>query len=161
MLRTTTQRVIAIGILAVAVTTVAFGWGARLARGGPALDDAALTLVRIQELTGIGPDERTHRLFASRAGFTTTLNGLGRIGAQVNGQQLADGAYHTLYVQLHDSYQRITAEGTTVSGSLSESGQATHLRIRGMIMVKNGCATPLRMFDLPTYYRYPECVREE
>jgi hypothetical protein len=104
-------------------------------------------LVRILELHGTGPDGNSRLLYASQDGYTTTLDALGRVGSQVNAEGLQEGAYHTLYVRLHDSYQRIAPDGRMTAGSFSGQDKPTLLRVRGMIMVRDGRATPLRMLD--------------
>ncbi len=104
-------------------------------------------LVSILELHGTGPDGNSHRLYTSQEGYTTTLDALGRIGSQVNAEGLQEGAYHTLYARLHDSYQRIAPDGRVITGSFSEQGKPTFLRVRGMVMVRDGRASPLRMLD--------------
>lgn len=111
-------------------------------------------LVRILELSGTGPDGNCYKLYASQNGYITNLNTLGRIGSQVNGQGLKEGAYHTLYVRLHDRYQRIGVDGSNTSGSFSEQEKPTYLRVRGMIMVKNGRATAMRMLDHASHHGY-------
>lgn len=120
-----------------------------------------VVLVRILELSAIGPNGVRRTLYRSEEGYTTTLDGLGRIGSQVSAAGLADGAYHTLSVRLHDSYQRIRPDGARESGRFSEQGKPVQLRIRGMIKVEDGSATPLRMLDTPSYYGYPEGYRGE
>jgi hypothetical protein len=104
-------------------------------------------LVRIIELYGTGPDGSSSLLYRNQEGYATTLDALGRVGAQVSAEGLQDGAYHTLYARLHDSYQRIAPDGRVITGSFSEQGKPTFLRVRGMIMVRGGNATPLRMLD--------------
>lgn len=108
-----------------------------------------VALVRIQALEGTGPDLREHRLFAAPEGFVTTLDALGRVGYQVSGAGLDEGGYHTLFVQLADEYERVQADGTRVMHRFSEENRPTRLRVRGMIMVRDGQATPLRMLDEP------------
>lgn len=104
-------------------------------------------LVRILELSATGPDEKSHRLYSSPDGYVTTLDSLGRIGNQVQAKGLKEGPYHTLYVVLHDRYEVIRSNGERYRDSFSDHGKPTRFRIRGMIMVKKGQATPLRMFE--------------
>lgn len=111
-------------------------------------------LVRILALSGTGPDGNSYQLYTSQNGYVTSLDALGRIGSQVNGQGLKEGAYHTLYVRLHDRYQRIGVDGSNISGSFNEQGKPTYLRVRGMIMVKNGRATAMRMLDHASHDSY-------
>lgn len=108
-------------------------------------------LVRVLSLEGTGPDQREHRLFHDPDGFVTTLDALGRVGYQVRGGELAEGGYHTLFVQLADEYKEVRADGTQTRHRFSDKDKPTRLRIRGMVMVKNGDATPLRMLDAPSY----------
>lgn len=110
---------------------------------------AAVILVRIIRLSGTGPDGAERVLFEDPKGFVTTLDTLGRVGYQVSANQLAEGGYHTLFVDLADSYEVIGNDGVRVEKSMSASGRETHRRIRGMIMIRNGAATPLRMLKEP------------
>jgi len=111
-------------------------------------------LVQIVELTGTGPNGRSHQLFQSADGYTTTLNALGRVGSQVSAGNLPEGAYHTLYVRLRDDYEKISADGRRQQGSFSAQGKPTTVRIRGMIMVSGGKATPHRMLEPPGHRAY-------
>lgn len=118
-----------------------------------------VVLVTIVELSAIGPDGSEVTLFEDPTGYVTTLDGLGRIGSQISGRGLADGAYHTLSVRLKDEYSRLGTDGTAHRGSLSDLDKPLQLRIRGMIMVESGTATPMRMFEEASYYGYPEGYR--
>jgi hypothetical protein len=111
-----------------------------------------ITLVRVLSLEGTGPDLQEHRLFSDPAGFVTTLDALGRVGYQVGGAGLADGGYHTLFVQLADEYEMIRPDGSRELRCFSDENKTTRVRVRGMIMVRNGQATPLRMLEDPSYY---------
>lgn len=111
-----------------------------------------IVLVRVLALDGIGPDLREHRLFSRPEGLVTTLDSLGRVGYQVRAKGLAEGGYHTLFVQLADEYQLIQSDGTRLSGRFSEESRPTRRRVRGMVMVRDGKATPLRMLETPSYY---------
>lgn len=109
-------------------------------------------LVRVKELEGTGPDLREHRLFTDSDGFITTLDALGRVGYQVQGTALGEGAYHTLFVQLADEYEVINPDGAHTLRRFTDENKPTRLRVRGMIMVRDGQATPLRMLEDPSYY---------
>lgn len=109
-------------------------------------------LVRVLALDGIGPDLREHRLYNDPEGLVTTLDSLGRVGYQVRARGLAEGGYHTLFVQLADEYQLIQPDGTRLSGRFSEEKMPTRRRVRGMVMVRDKQATPLRMLETPSYY---------
>jgi len=122
-------------------------------------EDRSIILVRILELTGTGPDKQSHLLFSSKEGYTTTMDALGRVGSQVNGTQLADGDYHTLFVTLADDYQRLAQDGSTQGGSLTEDGKPLKMRVHGMIVVEKGHATATRMIESPSYYGYPKGYR--
>lgn len=111
-----------------------------------------IILVRVLSLDGTGPDRREHRLFSDPRGFATTLDTLGRVGYQVSGSGLGEGGYHTLFVQLADEYERLQPDGTRTLRRFSEEDKPTRLRVRGMIMVRGGEATPLRMLEDPSYY---------
>lgn len=116
-------------------------------------------LVRVMELSGTGPDQQSHVLFHSKAGYTTTTDSLGRVGSQVNGTYLVDGEYHTLFVTLADEYKRLAKDGSTQVGSFSEDGKPLIIRVPGMIMVKKGDATAVHMIENPSYYGYPKGYR--
>lgn len=149
-------------LLALFSTTFIGGQLAARTLAGPLQpSEQPVVLVRILELSAIGPDGASRTLYRSEEGYATTLGGLGRIGSQISAAGLADGAYHTLTVRLHDSYQRIRPDGTRENGRFSEQGKPVQLRIRGMIKVEDGSATPLRMLDTPSYYGYPEGYRGE
>lgn len=109
------------------------------------------TLVRVLALESIGPDLEEHRLFSDPGGFITTLDALGRVGYQVNGAGLSEGAYHTLFVQLADEYEVIQTNGTRTQQRFTDENKPTRLRVRGMIMVSDGQATPMRMLEEPSY----------
>ncbi len=109
-------------------------------------------LVRVKVLEGTGPDLHEYRLFTDSHGFVTPINALGRVGYQVQGTKLAEGAYHTLFVQLADEYDVIQPNGTRTQRRFTDENKPTRLRIRGMIMVRDGQATPLRMLEDPPYY---------
>lgn len=141
-------------LMGLTLITVQFSVRA-LATPPPAASSQSHILVHIIELTGTGSDGRTYTLYRDEQGYTTTLNALGRVGSQVNGNTLPDGAYHTLFVRLRDDYQLVGNDGTQRSGKLSEQGKPTTIRIRGMLMVENGRATPLRMLENPNHYRNP------
>ena len=111
-----------------------------------------IVLVRVLALDGTGPDLKEHRLFEAPDGFITTLDALGRVGYQVGGTALIDGGYHTLFVQLADEYERVRPEGTRTKLRFSDEGKPTRMRVRGMIMVRGGEATPLRMLEDPSFY---------
>lgn len=111
-----------------------------------------VVLVHITRLTGTGPDGAEHVLFEDQEGFVTTLDVLGRVGYQVSATGLAEGGYHTLFVELSDHYEVISRDGIRLDKRFSDSGRPTHRRINGMIMVRSGEATPLRMIDDPSYY---------
>lgn len=111
-----------------------------------------IVLVRVLSLYGTGPDLLEHRLFDYPDGFVTTLDALGRVGYQVGGEKLTEGGYHTLFVQLADEYERVRPDGTLTRGRFSDEDKPTRLRIRGMIMVRKGEATPLRMLNDSPYY---------
>lgn len=111
-----------------------------------------VVLVRVLALEGTGPDLQQHRLYADADGVITTLDALGRVGYQVDGDGLAEGGYHTLFVTLADEYEVVQGDGTRTQRRFSEKEQATRRRVRGMIMVRGGQATPLRMLDDPSYY---------
>jgi len=114
-------------------------------RQGP----VAVTLVRILRLSGTGPDGTEQILFEDPDGFITTLDTLGRVGYQVSASNLAEGGYHTLFVDLADRYEVVSQDGIRLEKHFSESGRETHRRVRGMIMVRGGKATPLRMLNEP------------
>jgi hypothetical protein len=111
-----------------------------------------VVLVRVLALEGTGPDLQQHRLYADADGVITTLDALGRVGYQVGGEGLAEGGYHTLFVTLADEYEVVQGDGTRTQRRFSEEEQTTRRRVRGMIMVRGGQATPLRMLDDPSYY---------
>ena len=111
-----------------------------------------VVLVRVMSLEGTGPDLREYQLFNSSDGFITTLDALGRVGYQVQGAGLGDGGYHTLFVQLADEYELLQLDGTRTLRRFSDDNKPTRLRVRGMIMVRGGQATPLRMLEDPSYY---------
>jgi hypothetical protein len=111
-----------------------------------------VVLVHITRLTGTGPDGAEHVLFEDSNGFVTTLDTLGRVGYQVSARGLAEGGYHTLFVELADRYEVISHDGIRLEKRFSESGRETRRRIRGMIMVQGGEASPLRMLEDPSYY---------
>lgn len=111
-----------------------------------------VVLVRVLALEGTGPDLQQHRLYADADGVITTLDALGRVGYQVGGEGLAEGGYHTLFVTLADEYEVVQGDGTRTQRRFSEKDQTTRRRVRGMIMVRGGQATPLRMLDDPSYY---------
>lgn len=135
-----------------------FGWPANASEigGQPATNMQApgrtVVLVRVLSLYGTGPDLREHHLFDYPQGFVTTLDALGRVGYQVEGGGLGEGGYHTLFVQLADEYELVRPDGTRTRGHFSKEDKPTRLRIRGMILVRNGDATPLRMLEDPPYY---------
>ncbi|MDT8403434.1 hypothetical protein [Sulfuriflexus sp.] len=108
--------------------------------------------MRILALEGTGPDRQQHRLYADADGVITTLDALGQVGYQVGSEGLAEGGYHTLFVTLADEYEVVQGDGTRTQRRFSEEDQATRRRVRGMIMVRGGQATPLRMLDDPSYY---------
>ena len=111
-----------------------------------------VVLVRVLALDGTGPDKREHRLFTDPQGFVTTLDAIGRVGYQVGAAGLGEGGYHTLFAELADEYQRVLPDGTQERRRFSAEGKATRVRVRGMVMVRNGEATPLRMLEDPSYY---------
>jgi len=110
---------------------------------------APVVLVRITRLSGTGPDGSEQVLFEAPNGFVTTLDTLGRVGYQVSAHNLADGGYHTLFVDLADRYEVVSHDGIRLEKRFSDSGRETHRRVRGMIMVRGGEATPLRMLNEP------------
>lgn len=120
-----------------------------------------LRMVRILALSGTGPDNAEHTLYASRNGFATPLQEVGRIGYLVQGKGLADGHYHTLYVALADDFQEIYADGTVIEKRLSDTGKERHLRIRGMVLVADGQATPMGMLEYDTPRRLPRGMRDD
>jgi hypothetical protein len=111
-----------------------------------------IALVQITRLTGTGPDGREHVLYEDKSGYATTLDALGRVGSQVSAGGLAEGGYHTLFVELADGYRLLQPNGKVHERRLSEFGQPRRIRIRGMVMVRNGQATPLRMLEATSYY---------
>ena len=111
-----------------------------------------IVLVRVLALDGTGPDLKEHRLFEAPDGFITTLDALGRVGYQVAGAALSEGGYHTLFAQLADEYELVLPDGTRTLRRFSDENKLTRLRVRGMIMVRGGEATPLRMLEDPSYY---------
>jgi hypothetical protein len=121
----------------------------------PPVAAQAHTLVTIHELSGTGTDGKTYLLYNSASGYVTTLNALGRIGSQVDGSTLQDGTYHTLYVRLADQYVRLKPNGQRENGRFSEHNKPTVVRVRGMILVKDGKSTALRMLDGTRHSRYP------
>ncbi len=110
-----------------------------------------VTIVRVLSMDGVGPDRRIYRLFNDTDGFVTTLDALGRVAYQVSGTTLPEGAYHTLFVQLADEYQQIQTDGTELHKYFSVENTPSKRRLRGMIMVRNGKATPLRVLKAPSY----------
>lgn len=118
----------------------------------PAQAAGPIVLVRILSLEGIGPDLKEHRLFSAPKGFVTTLDALGRVGSQVSGAGLAEGGYHTLYAQLADEYEVIQPDGAKTQRRFSDENKTTRVRVRGMILVRGGQATPLRMLEDSPYY---------
>lgn len=111
-----------------------------------------VVLIHIIRLTGTGPDGAEHVLFDNKDGFVTTLDALGRIGYQISADGLAEGGYHTLFVELADRYEVISHDGIKLEKRFSDTGRNTRMRVRGMIMVRGGEATPLRMLEDPSYY---------
>jgi len=111
-----------------------------------------LTLVHITRLTGTGPDGNDYVLFEDKNGFVSTLDALGRVGYQVSAEGLAEGGYHTLFVELADRHEVVSHDGIRLEKRFSDSGRETRMRVRGMIMVRGGEATPLRMLNDPPYY---------
>ena len=118
----------------------------------PAAVERSIVLVRVLALDGTGPDNREHRLFSDTQGFVTTLDALGRVGYQVGGKGLGEGGYHTLFAELADEYEHILPDGTRLLQRFSDDSKPRRIRVRGMIMVRDGQATPLRMLEDPSYY---------
>lgn len=111
-----------------------------------------VTLVSIIRLTGTGPNGNEQVLFEDKNGFVTTFDALGRVGYQVSAEGLPEGGYHTLFVELADRYEVVSHDGIRLEKRFSDSGHETRMRVRGMIMVRGGEATPLRMLNEPSYY---------
>jgi hypothetical protein len=111
-----------------------------------------VVLVRILALDGTGPDLKEHRLFTSKEGFVTTLDALGRVGYQVSGKGLGEGGYHTLFAQLADEYELVRADGARMKRRFSDDNKNTRVRVRGMVLIKGGQASPLGMLEDPSYY---------
>jgi hypothetical protein len=116
---------------------------------------APVVLVRVLQLSGIGPDGRVQELYENRSGFVTPLNALGRVGYEVKAGGLMEGGYHTLYVELADRYEVLAADGSLQAKHFSDSGRDTRVRVHGMILVKQGNATPLRMLGENDEHRPP------
>lgn len=131
-----------------------------LATPPPAMSTQSHILVRILELTGTGPDGKIHSLYRNEKGYTTTLDALGRVGSQVSGTGLAEGAYHTLFVRLADKYEILRPDGSRQSGRFSAKGKPTTLRVRGMILVQGDKANAMHMLENPNYYASPRGIRE-
>jgi hypothetical protein len=106
-------------------------------------------LVRVLELAAIGPSGDRVPLLADPQGYELPLAAIGRIGERVSGRGLQDGGYHTLTVKLADEYRLQQEDGSVTSRAFDVT--PVEMRIRGMLMVRNGEVEPLRMHTPPAY----------
>lgn len=109
-----------------------------------------MLLVRVQELSAVGPARKTHILYRHTTGAQVLWRDLGRVAYLVDGGALPAGAYHTLSVRLARRATLLYPDGRQVTRPLAALNLPARLRIDGMVWVENGSATPLRVGPLVT-----------
>lgn len=104
--------------------------------------------VTVTRLTGLGPDNARHVLYQDAAGVEVMLGRPKALQEALKGQPFEpDGAYHTLKGTLADPYRVIESDGTRRTGRLSADGRPREVRIRGMVLVRDGRMQPLGMIE--------------
>lgn len=104
--------------------------------------------VTVTRLTGLGPDNRRHVLYQDPAGVEIVLGRPKALQEALRSRPFEpNGAYHTLKGTLADPYRAIESDGTRRTGKLSEDGRPSEVRIRGMVLVRDGRMEPLGMTE--------------
>lgn len=120
----------------------------------PSFDPAAPTmLVRVQRLTGTGPDGDRHVLFERPEGVLLPLDQVGRLGAMVDARKIrADGAYYNLQAELAPEFVIYSDGGGAVNSRFNAEGKATPFDVTGAVVVSRGSS---RAVGLGPYYTAP------
>jgi hypothetical protein len=115
-----------------------------------------LMLVRVTQLSAIGPGGQPYTLYQDDSGQLTPVQDLGRIASYVKAGTLPEGAYHTLSVRLADQATAIYRDGHQEPRSLKAMSAPVERRISGMLWVEAGNVTPMRVGPRrdPSRYRY-------
>jgi len=118
--------------------------------------------VTVTRLTGLGPDNRRHLLYQDPAGVEVVLGRPKALQEALRGRPFEpNGAYHTLKGTLADSYRAIESDGSRRTGKLSEDGRPSEVRIRGMVLVRDGRMEPLGMTEPRRQPRRPARDHDE
>lgn len=120
----------------------------------PTFDPAApAMLVRVQRLTGTGPDGGRHVLFEKAGGVLLPLDQVGRLGAMVDaGKIRADGAYYNLQAELAPEFMIYSHGGGAVNSRFNADGRVTPFDVTGAVVVTRGSS---RAVGLGPYYAAP------
>jgi len=104
--------------------------------------------VTVTRLTGLGPDNQRHVLYEDPAGVEVVLGRPKALQGALRGRPFEPvGAYHSLKAKLADPYRVIESNGTRRTGKLSADGRPHQVRIRGMVLVREGRMEPLGMTE--------------
>ena len=104
--------------------------------------------VTVTRLTGLGPDNGRHVLYEDPAGVEVVLGRPKALQETLRGRAFEpNGAYHTLKATLADPYRATESDGTRRTGKLSEDGRPREVRVRGMVLVREGRMEPLGMTE--------------
>lgn len=120
----------------------------------PTFDPTApAMLVRVQRLTGTGPDGGRHVLFEKPDGVLLPLDQVGRLGAMVDaGKIRADGAYYNLQAELAPEFMIYSHGDGAVNSRFNADGRATPFDVTGVVVVSRGSS---RALGLGPYYAAP------
>lgn len=120
----------------------------------PTFDPAApAMLVRVQRLTGTGPDGGRHVLFEKPGGVLLPLDQVGRLGAMVDARKIqADGAYYNLQAELAPEFMIYSHGGGAVKSRFNADGRVTPFDVTGAVVVSQGSS---RAVGLGPYYAAP------
>lgn len=104
-------------------------------------------LVRVVELSAVGPDGGHYTLYHDTAGAVATWRGLGSVVYLVKAGTLPEGGYHTLSVRLADEVTAIYAGGRRERVTLAARRLAAERRISGMLWIEGGEVRTMRPFS--------------
>ncbi|MDD3448319.1 MAG: hypothetical protein PHF72_04735 [Gammaproteobacteria bacterium] len=114
---------------------------------------APAMLVRVQRLTGTGPDGGRHVLFEKPAGVLLPLDQVGRLGTMVDAREgRADGAYYNLEAELAPEFIIYSHGGGAVNSRFNADGRAIPFDVTGAVVVSRGS---IRAVGLGPYYAAP------
>jgi hypothetical protein len=142
---TTSIRIALIGAVAMATASTAFASGHR---GQNRDTDGTLpstVLIRVQKFTGVDANKREQVLYQSDRGVLLPLSHLAVIGHYTNYDQprVADGAYHSLKIELANEAHIYGAPTGPVHTPLRADGAANVIDIPGTVVVAEGEVIPL------------------